>query len=115
MGYAARHAGRVAKGQLVLSDPAAWRAAVARQEGRDVWVTVVRQQHARTMQANRYYWGVVVESIAAYIGETREDAHALLKAHHLPQRAIGTLEGKVIDGVPPTPRNLSVEEVAAHG
>ena len=109
MPYAARHAGRVAKGQLVLSDPTAWRAAVARQEGRDVWVTVVRQQHARTMQANRYYWGVVVETIAAYIGETREDTHALLKAKFLPQRSIETLEGKILDGVPATTRNLSVE------
>src|SRR3972149_4722731 len=112
--YATRHAGRVAKGQLVLSDPAAWRAAVARQEGRDVWVTVVRQQHVMTMQANRYYWGVVVESVAAYIGETREDTHALLKAYHLPGRRIETLEGKVIDGVPPTTRNLSVEEFSAY-
>jgi len=114
MSYAVRHAGKVTKGQLMLSDPAAWRAAIARQEGRQVWVTVVRQQHARTMQANRYYWGVVVETVAAYIGETREDAHALLKAHHLPQRSIETLEGKVIDGVPPTTRNLSVEEFSAY-
>ena len=66
------------------------------------------------MQANRYYWGVVVETVAAYIWETREDAHALLKAHHLPQRSIETLEGKVIDGVPPTTRNLSVEEFSAY-
>ena len=114
MGYAERHAGKVIKGQLVLADPAAWRAAIARKDGRDVWVMVVRQQHARTMQANRYYWGVVVETVSAYIGETREDAHALLKAHHLPQRSIETLEGKVIDGVPPTTRNLSVEEFSAY-
>lgn len=115
MAYAARHAGKVDdKGMLILADPTAWRAACARHRNRQVWVTVVRQQHNRSMQANKYYWAVVVETVAAYIGETREETHALLKAYHLPSRSIETLEGKILDGVPPTTRTLSVEQFSQY-
>lgn len=112
MAYAARHAGRVKAGQLVLADPVAWRAAVARHEGRDVWVTVVRQQHARTLPQNRLYW-VWVSEIAAYIGEGREEAHALLKGMFLPPRDIELLEGQRLT-MPPSTRLLSVEGMSEY-
>jgi len=109
MSYAVRHAGTVKQGQLVLADPSAWRAAVARHEGRDVWVTVVRQQHLRTMPQNRYYHGVVVDSIAGYIGENREETHALLKEKFLPRRQVELLDGKTLE-MPPSTRLLTVEQ-----
>jgi hypothetical protein len=113
MSYVARHAGRVKKGQLVLSDPAAWRAAVAKHEGRDVWVTVKRQFLSRTPQANRFYWGVVVDHIANCIGESAEDTHELLKAQFLPKRSIELLGGQGLE-MPPSTRALSVEEFASY-
>jgi hypothetical protein len=113
MSYTARHAGTVKQGQLVLADPASWRAAVARHEGRDVFVTVVRQQHLRTMPQNRYYHGVVVDSIAGFIGESREETHELLKAQFLPKRSIELLDGRGLE-MPPSTRLLSVEEFAAY-
>lgn len=113
MSYTARHAGKVTKGQVVFADPVAWRAAVAKHEGRDVWVTVVRQQHARTMEQNRYYWGVVVDSIAGYIGEGREETHELLKAQFLPGREIELLDGKRLK-MAGTTRVLSIEEFTGY-
>lgn len=113
MAYIARHAGRVKQGQLVLSDPAAWRAAVARLDGRDVWVTVRRQFMSRSPQANRYYWGVVVDHIASYIGESSEDTHELLKAQFLPKRSIELMDGRGLE-MPPSTRALSVEDFAAY-
>lgn len=107
MAYAARYAGRVKAGKLVLSDPVAWRAAVARHEGRDVWVTVVRQQHARTLPQNKLYW-VWVSEIAAYIGEGRDETHALLKGQFLPARDVELLDGKRLT-MPPSTRLLTVE------
>lgn len=111
--YIARHAGRVKQGQLVLSDPVAWRAAVAKHEGRDVWVTVRRQFVSRTPQANRYYWGVVVEHVAGYIGESAEDTHELLKQQFLKPRPIELLDGRELS-MPPSTRLLSVEDFAAY-
>lgn len=114
MSYTARHAGRVNdKGELVLADAMAWRAAVARHRGKDVWVTVVRQQHNRTMPQNRYYHGVVVDMIAGYIGESREDTHELLKAKFLPARSIELLDGQGLT-MPPSTRGLNVEQFSAY-
>ena len=109
MAYAARHAGRVKQGQLILADPVAWRAAVARHEGRDVWVSVVRQQHARTLPQNKYYWGVVLAEIAGYIGEGRDETHELLKAKFLPSRRVELLDAQVLE-MPPSTKRLTVEQ-----
>lgn len=113
MAYAVRHAGTVKTGQLVLADPVAWRAAVARHEGRQVWVSVVRQQHNRTMPQNKYYRGVVLAEVANYIGEGRDETHELLKAKFLPARTIELLDGKSLE-MPPSTRLLSVEEFTAY-
>ena len=113
MSYAVRHAARVKGGQLILANPVAWRAAVARHEGRDCWVTVVRQQHNRTMSQNRYYHGVVVSEIAGYIGESSEETHEALKARFLPARHVELLDGKTLD-MPASTRLLSVDEFSAY-
>jgi len=105
-----RHAGRVnEQGELILADPSAWRLAVSRNKGQDVWVTMIRQQHLHSVSQQRYYFGVVVDMIAEFIGETREETHELLKSEHLPQREIELLEGTKLT-MPPTTRNLSVEQ-----
>ena len=105
--YAARHAGRVKQGQLVLADPVAWRAAVARHEGKDVWVAVVRQQHARTLPQNRLYW-VWCSEIADYIGESRDAVHGFLKDKFLERRDVELLEGQHLT-MPASTRTLDVE------
>ena len=114
MAYVPRIPARVdEEGQLRPADPVAWRSYLARNKGRDVWVTVRRQQHTRSMSANAYYWGVVVDSIAGHIGESSEETHELLKEKFLTKRAIELLDGKQLD-MPPSTRLLSVEEFAAY-
>jgi hypothetical protein len=112
MAYVPRIPARVdEQGQLRPADPVAWRSYLARNKGRDVWVTVTRQQVSRSPQANRYYWGVVVEEVASYIGESREETHQLLKAQFLPSRDIELLDGKRLK-MPPSTTRLTVEEFA---
>lgn len=114
MSYVPRIPARVdEQGQLRPADPVAWRSYLARNKGRDVWVTVRRQQHTRSMQANAYYWGVVVDSIAAHIGESAEETHELLKQKFLPKRSIEILDGRQLE-MPPSTRLLSVEDFAAY-
>ncbi len=114
MSIAARHAGKVTdQGVLVLADPSSWRAAIARHHGKEVWVTVVRQQHLRTMPQNRYYFGVVVDMIASYIGESREDTHALLKVKFLPARDVELLDGQKLT-MPPSTRSLDTEGMSSY-
>ena len=114
MAYVARHAGKVNdQGKVVFADPSAWRATCARLKGRLVWVTVRRQQQIRSPQANRYYFGVVVDSIASYIGESAEETHELLKSKFLPGRSVELLDGKTLE-MPPTTRHLTVEQFAEY-
>lgn len=114
MSYVPRIPARVdEQGQLRPADVVAWRSYLARQRGRDVWVTVVRQQHPRSMSQNSYYWGVVVDSIAAHIGESSEETHALLKEKFLPRRSVELLDGKRLE-MPPSTRQLTVEGFAAY-
>lgn len=111
--YTPRLAARVKDGQLVLADPVAWRTLLAKHNGREVVVTVTRKQHLRTMPQNRYYHGVVVEMVAGYIGESREETHALLKEKFLPRRKVELLDGQFLE-MPPTTRLLSTEEFSAY-
>ena len=110
MSYVPRIPARVdEQGQLRPADPVAWRSYLSRNKGRDVWVTVKRQQHTRSVSANAYYWGVVVDSIAGHIGESSEETHALLKEKFLPRRQVELLDGKTLE-MPPSTRLLTVEQ-----
>jgi hypothetical protein len=114
MGIAARHAGTVTDaGELRLADPVAWRAAVSRHRGRQVWVTVVRQSHQRSLPQNKYYFGVVVDTIAGFIGEGRGETHELLKAKFLPARDVELLDGQRLT-MPPTTRTLTSEQFSLY-
>lgn len=114
MAFAARHAGRVNdKGELSLLDPSAWRAAVARHKGRDVWVVVSRQTQTRSLPQNRYYWSVVVQMVAEYIGEGRDETHEYLKARFLKAREVELLDGQTLQ-FPPSTKRLTVEQMAEY-
>ena len=114
MSYVPRIPARIdEQGQLHPADPVAWRSYLARNKGRDVWVTVKRQQHTRSMSANAFYWGVVVESIAAHIGESSEETHELLKDKFLPRRQVELLDEQRLE-MPPSTRLLTVEEFSAY-
>ena len=113
--YALRHAGRVdEQGKLILADPSAWRSALARHRNRAVWVTIVRQQHLRSPNQSRYYWGVVCRDIADHCGESRDSIHVYLKAMHLPTRKIELLDGQKLEGLPATTTTLTVEEFSEY-
>ncbi len=113
MAYSPRLPAHVKDGRLVMADPVAWRGLLARHNGREVFVTVVRQQHIRSLSQNRYYWGVVVEMVAGYIGESREETHALLKARFLPGRRIELLDGRFLE-MPPSTRLLTTEQFSEY-
>jgi hypothetical protein len=114
MAYVPRLPARVDdKGQLRPADPVAWRTYLARQAGRDVWVTVVRQTRQHTDSQRSYYFGVVVETIASYVGESKEETHELLKWQFLKPRRAELLNGKFIE-MPPSTKRLTVEEFGAY-
>jgi len=55
-------------------------------EGQEIDLTIEKWQDQRSMQQNRYYWGVVVKIISDDTGNNPETVHEFLKAKFLPAR-----------------------------
>jgi hypothetical protein len=53
--------------------------------GKRVQVTVEKFKNNRTIQQNRYYWGIVVKLIAEHTGHDPEQLHELLKQKFSPK------------------------------
>lgn len=52
-------------------------------EGKDVEVVVRKKRSVRSVQQNRYYFGVVVQTLADHCGYTPEEMHEALKEKFL--------------------------------
>ena len=48
-------------------------------EGKWVWVTVEKFSKQRSLNQNRYYWGVVVKILADEIGYSKDEMHDALR------------------------------------
>lgn len=60
-------------------------------------VTVTRLRATRSPQANRFYWGVVIEALSQHTGYTPEEMHDLCKAQFLPKKlAVCDGNGEVV-------------------
>jgi len=53
-----------------------------------VEIIVKHPQSLRTLQQNRYYWGVIVELISQHTGYAKEETHEILKAKFLSREVI---------------------------
>lgn len=100
--------GVVEGGQLRLDDPQRWRRALHRADGKRMVLRLERDHPGRSLDQNRYYWGVCVEAISDWTGYEREEVHEICKAMFL-----GT-ESKVLPvghvEVPRSTRGLSTAE-----
>jgi hypothetical protein len=79
---------RVEEGRLKVSLRALelLRAAVHGWQRCPVTVTIEKQHATRSLNANAYYWGVIVQHIAEHTGYTPEETHDVLKTMFLPKR-----------------------------
>lgn len=94
---------RLDKGRFQMRNKAAVLAQLARMRDGEFIVTITPRKAARSIQANRYYWGVVVELIAEHTGYTPDEIHELLKAKFLPKRLAvcdgnGEVQGEFVIG-----------------
>jgi hypothetical protein len=79
-------------GALTISDPLAWRVALAKFRGRPVRVSVssIRKPGSKAQQG--YYFGAICSMIAAETGHTVEEVHdseALTKLRRVPDDKLG--------------------------
>jgi hypothetical protein len=77
--------GTIQDGKLLLDKGEKFRQYLQGLNGKRVQVAVEKLKHSRTIQQNRYYWGVVVRLIAQHTGHDPEQIHELLKQRFSPK------------------------------
>lgn len=78
--------GFIRNGKLHLHNRKQFDAAVAGlRDGWEVDLEITRLRATRSVQANRYYWGVVINALHDLTGYTPEELHELMKAKFLPK------------------------------
>lgn len=66
-------------------------------------VSVRRLRANRSLQANRFYWGVVIAALSAHTGYTPDELHDLMKMKFIPKRLVlndgnGEVHGEFVLG-----------------
>lgn len=68
-----------------------------------VEIQIERKRATRSQQANRFYWGVLVDLVASHTGYTPDEIHEIFKAKFLPKRLAvqdgnGEIKGEFVIG-----------------
>ena len=110
---AALFRGIVKAGRFCPDDVINHRAWLAKVEGKRVIESIQREKLARTMSQNRYYWGVVLATLAAWSGHETEELHL-----HFRDAILGQTESELPNGLlikhPASTRVLTVDEFAEY-
>jgi hypothetical protein len=75
--------GTVIDGHFRPDSPGEFKAVLAKLEGKDIAVRLVRFRESRTLSQNGYYWAVVVPMFAECCGYDDEEMHNALKMRFL--------------------------------
>lgn len=95
--------GVIASGRLEIRQRDRFLVALQRMRDGEVFVTVTRRTATRSLQQNRWYWGVIVELLSEHTGYRPEEIHDVLKAKFLPKRLAiadgnGAIKGEFVIG-----------------
>ncbi len=71
--------GVVKRGRVELDNPERYLVHLSSLEGKRVELTIASERRNRSLNANAYYWGVVVEILAEHFGYSPEELHEALK------------------------------------
>lgn len=90
--------GTIRNGKLWIPNRRAFDQQIAQmREGWSVEVAITRLRAARSLEQNRYLWGVVYQTLADYTGYTPEEIHDVCKAKFIPKRvALANGNGEVV-------------------
>ena len=58
------------------------------EEGREFEVLVRIYKPRRSLEQNRYYWGVVIDYMSRELGYTANECHEILKSELLPKKSV---------------------------
>lgn len=102
--------GHADSGRLVFAQPHEVVAHLWTLDGRAVEVTIRRVRQQRSLKANAYYWGIVLETIRQELGWDKDDLHEALALKFL------RVDDDPITGLTrrKSTRDLSTDEFSAY-
>jgi len=89
----------VKRGRLHIHNRRWFDEAVRRfRDDQEVEILITVRRATRSIQQNRWYWGVIVQLLSDHTGHTPDEIHDLLKAKFIPKRlAVQDGNGEVVD------------------
>lgn len=100
------------QGQLQPREVGRWAGFLSRLRGKDVEVIVRPERKHRSLNANRYYWGVVAACGAEWSGHDPEELHEVWKGMFLPRIQYVLPTGELVDR-PGSTADLDTEAFSA--
>ena len=77
--------GVIRKGKLKIPNVARWMETMRQLPDGPVVLSLRRARATRSLEANAYYWGVVIKAISEHTGYTPDETHQALKMLFLPK------------------------------
>ncbi len=71
--------GQVKEGKLKLDVPQGYLVELSKFEGQRIELTIRKERHTRSLNQNKYYWGVIIEILSNNFGYDKEEMHEALK------------------------------------
>lgn len=111
---------RIENGKIVHPLSTLWRWTLGRFEGKEVNIQIDPWSNSRTVQQNRYYFGVVCQFVADGIydltGErySKDAVHEWLRKRFLHESEIIDISTGEVVKVPSSTKRLTVEEFASY-
>ena len=75
--------GKVINGNINPDDPDVFGIWIAQFEGKEIEITVQQRRDIRSIQQNKYLWGIVYEAVADTTGFEPEEVHDIFKRKFL--------------------------------
>ena len=72
--------GTIKNSKVILREPDLFNLHISRFDGKDVEVIVRPARSKRSLDANKFYWGIVVELAARHFGYTKAEMHEIFKS-----------------------------------
>lgn len=89
---------RVEAGKVKLRDVRAFNRGLGQLPDGEYLLTVEKAHATRSLQANAFYWGVVIEAIARHTEQPAGDIHEFCKQQFLPKKlALADKNGEIHD------------------
>jgi hypothetical protein len=80
---------KIKDGKLILVNERYFRALLSRYDDTDkVRVIIEKDRGTRSKKQNAYYWGLVLPTIGAHVGELSEDLHEIMKSRFLRRKRV---------------------------